>query len=61
MKTLIRFILAILIGIAFMDLNGMRPELFSNLISTWGTYAYIGASLCIAGLLMPTVSYYFDS
>jgi len=60
MKTLIRFILAMLIGIGFMDLNGAQPVLFSNLISTWGSYAYMGASLFIAWLLMPTVSYYFD-
>lgn len=61
MKVLIRVFLALLIGAAFMNLHGMRPELFSNLISTWGSYAYIGASLTIAWLLMPTVTYYFDS
>jgi len=60
MKTLIRFVLAMLIGIGFMDLYGTQPELFSSLITTWGTYAYIGASLCIAWLLMPSVSFYFD-
>lgn len=61
MRTLIQFFLAMLIGAAFMDLYGMQPVLFSNLIGTWGSYAYIGASLTIAWLLMPSVSYYFDS
>jgi hypothetical protein len=60
MQTLIRFILALFIGAAFMDLYGMQPAMFSNMITTWGSYAYIGASLTIAWLLMPSVSYYFD-
>jgi hypothetical protein len=60
MKTFIRLILALVIGAAFADYNGMRPEYFSHLITNWGIYAYMGASLLIAWLSMPLFSRHFD-
>ena len=59
MKTYIRLLIALVIATAFADINGLRPEFFSNLITTWGVYAYIGVSLVISWLSMPAVSEYF--
>lgn len=60
MKTFIRLILALIIGAAFADYNGLRPDYFTHLITTWGAYAYAGASLVIAWLSMPAVGHYFE-
>ena len=58
MKAFIRLILAFVIGAAFSDYHGIRPEYFNHLVDTWGIYAYAGASLVVAWLCMPAVTEY---
>jgi hypothetical protein len=60
MKTFFRLLLALIIAAAFTDYNGLRPEFFSNLITTWGIYAHIGVSLVIGWLGMPLLARHFD-
>jgi len=48
MPTAIRLLMTLLLGMLFMDYNGLRPDFFQHLIDQHENYAYMGAALLIA-------------